>query len=261
MKVASLTGLLKRFSRLALVLFAFSLSFTVSGARGDLIFADSFAYPRGDLSGQGPPPGSPPGQGEWESFNGIPTVAPVGLEFGGILWAGNSARLLGLDSASGDKAVASLGPVTAADGIVWVGFLIRKASAPMDLGGFAVVSLGNSVTGPSVGIGKLFARDAYGIDNNTDGRKTRDGTPFSPNHRTVWLVAKIDFSNAEESLWVNPAPVGEPDIADANAQLPMTAAFLSAGFSEIVLTVGYTEASFEFDELRVGTSFADVVGP
>lgn len=247
-------------SRLAPVLFACSLFLALPGARGELIFADSFAYSRGDLAGQGPPPGSPPGQGGWLSFNGTPAVSPVGLAFGGIFSTGNSARLFGLDDANGDKAVASLGPVTAADGAVWVGFLIRKASAPLDSGGFAVVSLGNSVTGPSVGIGKLFARDAYGIDNNTDGRRTRHGTPFSPNQRTVWLVAKIDFSNAEEYLWVDPSPIGEPNIADA-VHLPMTAAFLATGFSEIVLTVGYTQASFAFDELRVGTRFDDLVSP
>ena len=45
------------------------------------------------------------------------------------------------------------------------------------------------------------------------------------------------------------------------AQLPMTAEFLSAGFSQIVLLIGYTEATFQFDELRVGTTFADVVSP
>jgi hypothetical protein len=41
----------------------------------------------------------------------------------------------------------------------------------------------------------------------------------------------------------------------------MTAAFLSSGFSEIMLKIGYNKATFQFDELRVGTSFADVVNP
>ncbi len=69
------------------------------------------------------------------------------------------------------------------------------------------------------------------------------------------------FINSEDYLWVNPAPGAEPDIADADAQLPMTAAFLSSGFSEIVLKIGYTHSIFQFDELRVGTTFADVVSP
>jgi hypothetical protein len=43
--------------------------------------------------------------------------------------------------------------------------------------------------------------------------------------------------------------------------LPMTAAFVSAGFSEIVLDVGYTVASFEFGDLRVGSAFVDPANP
>ena len=52
-----------------------------------------------------------------------------------------------------------------------------------------------------------------------------------------------------------------PDIAQADAFLPMTPAFLAAGFQEIVLKIGYVHAIYQFDELRVGTSFADVVSP
>ena len=41
----------------------------------------------------------------------------------------------------------------------------------------------------------------------------------------------------------------------------MTAEFVAAGFHEIVLKIGYTVTTFQFDELRVGTNFADVVNP
>ena len=84
---------------------------------------------------------------------------------------------------------------------------------------------------------------------------------MTPSAKTVWLVTKLDFTTGQEYLWVDPAPEGEPNVADAMAQLPMTAEFLSAGFSQIVLLIGYTEATFQFDELRVGTTFADVVSP
>ena len=233
----------------------------VCAARGELIFADSFAYPKGDLGGQGPPPGSPPGQGGWVTFNGAPKVAPFGLELGGIFSTGNSAGLLGLASTSGDKAVAAIGPVSANDGVVWIGFLTRKARSQNEEDGFAVVSLGNNVTGPSVGIGMLFDKDRYGLDNNTGAKGARSRTGVAASGKTVWLVAKLDFTTGQEYLWIDPATEGEPDVADAMAQLPMTAEFLSAGFSQIVLLIGYTEATFQFDELRVGTTFADAVSP
>ena len=41
----------------------------------------------------------------------------------------------------------------------------------------------------------------------------------------------------------------------------MTADFLASGFSEIALKIGYNDALFQFDELRVGSEFADVVNP
>jgi hypothetical protein len=144
---------------------------------------------------------------------------------------------------------------------VWVGFLIRDARKPDSDGGFAVVSLGNDVTGPSVGIGMLFDKNRYGLDNNTAERGSRSSTTFRPSAETVWMVTKVDFVSSEEYLWVNPAPGTEPDIADADAHLPMTAGFLASGFSEIVLKIGYTTAAFQFDELRVGTTFADVANP
>ena len=245
----------------AIITVIFGAFLLVSAARGELIFSDSFDYPQGDLGGQGPPPNSPPGQGGWETFNGTPSVTAVGLEFPGIFWTGNSALVHGLDDTTGDKAVAALGPVTADDGIVWVAFLVRKASNPNGRDGFAVVSLGNDVTGPSIGIGMLFNKDRYGLDNNTGGKGARARTAVRPNQKTVWLVTKLDFNNAQEYLWVNPDPETEPDITEANAQNPMTAEFVAAGFHEIVLKIGYTVTTFQFDELRVGTTFADVVNP
>ena len=98
------------------------------------------------------------------------------------------------------RRVAALGPVTADDGIVWVAFLVRKASNPNGRDGFAVVSLGNDVTGPSIGIGMLFNKDRYGLDNNTGGKGARARTAVRPNHKTVWLVTKLDFNNAQDTL-------------------------------------------------------------
>ena len=41
----------------------------------------------------------------------------------------------------------------------------------------------------------------------------------------------------------------------------MTGQFVAAGFHEIVLKIGYTVTTFQFDELRVGTTFTDVANP
>jgi len=49
----------------ATILIAATSFLAVSSACGELLFSDSFDYPAGNLDGQGPPPGSPPGQGAW----------------------------------------------------------------------------------------------------------------------------------------------------------------------------------------------------
>jgi hypothetical protein len=78
---------------------------------------------------------------------------------------------------------------------------------------------------------------------------------------TVWLVTKLDFATGNEYLWVNPSPDTEPDIANADCQKRMTDEFRAAGFPFLRLRVGYTHALFQFDELRVATTFAEIVNP
>jgi hypothetical protein len=239
---------------------AVSSGLALSNASSELLFSDSFDYPVGDLDGQGPPPGSPPGQGGWVTSNHNPRVASFGLDFPGIFTAGHCARLNSIDGTVSDEAIAAIGPVTPDIGIVWVGFLMREAR-PAD-GGFAVVAvIGQSITDPSVGIGMIFDRNRYGLDNDTAEFGSRCLTSVPVDMNTVWLVTKLDFTTGNEYLWVNPSPDTEPDIATANCQKPMTAEFQAAGFPFLRLRVGYTHALFQFDELRIGTTFADVVNP
>ena len=247
---------------LATILVVATSVLTVSTAHGELLFSDSFDYPAGNLDGQGPPSGSPPGQGGWVASNHNPGVANLGLDFPRILTAGNSARLDSVFGSVADEAIAAIGPVTPDIGVVWIGFLTRKATNPLQAGGFAVVAaIGASILDPSVGIGMIFDRNRYGLDNDTGVRGSRSVTSVLVHKKTVWLVTKLDFSTGNEYLWVNPLPETEPDIANADASLPMTAAFQSAGFPYLRLRVGYTNASFQFDELRVATTFAEIVNP
>jgi hypothetical protein len=245
---------------LATIVLIVSSLLALSSARGELLFSDSFDYPAGNLDGQGPPPGSPPGQGGWIKITHEPQVVPSGLDFPGILTAGNSAALRSIPDMVSDEAYAAIGPVTPDIGIVWIGFLTRKDRQRLPHGGFAVVAaIGASILDPSVGIGMIFEKNRYGLDNDTGERGSRSVTSVPVDRSTVWLVTKLDFTTGNEYLWVNPSPETEPDIANADAWLPMTAAFQSAGFPYLRLRVGYTHAIFQFDELRVGTTFADVV--
>jgi len=261
MKIAN-AGYPRALVSLATILVAASSFLAVSSARGELLFSDSFDYPAGNLDSQGPPPGSPPGQGGWVASNHNPGVAIFGLDFPGILTAGHCARLNSVDDTVSDEAIAAIGPVTPDIGIVWVGFLMREAWPPSANGGFAVVAvIGPSITDPSVGIGMIFTKNRYGLDNDTGefGSRCLSSVPVDVN--TVWLVTKLDFTTGNEYLWVNPSPDTEPDIANADCQRRMTAEFQAAGFPYLRLRVGYTHALFQFDELRVASTFAEIVNP
>jgi len=247
---------------LATILVAASSFLAVSSASGESLFSDSFRYPAGNLDGQGPPPGSPPGQGAWFASNHNPRVATFGLDFAGIVTGGNCARLNSVDDTVSEEAIAAIGPVTPDIGIVWIGFLMREAWPPSANGGFAVVAvIGASITDPSVGIGMIFTKNRYGLDNDTGEFGSRCVTSVSVDVKTVWLVTKLDFTTGNEYLWVNPSPETEPDIANADCQRRMTAEFQAAGFPFLRLRVGYTHALFQFDELRVATTFAEIVNP
>jgi hypothetical protein len=260
MKIADL-GYPRTLVNLATILAVSSL-LALSNASGELLFSDSFDYPVGDLDGQGPPPGSPPGQGGWVTSNHNPRVANFGLNFPGIVTAGHCARLNSIDGTVSDEAIAAVGPVTPDIGIVWVGFLVREARPSSANGGFAVVAvIGPSITDPSVGIGMIFDRNRYGLDNDTAEFGSRCLTSVPVDMNTVWLVTKLDFTTGNEYLWVNPSPDTEPDIVNADCQKPMTAEFQTAGFPFLRLRVGYTHALFQFDELRVATTFAEIVNP
>ena len=107
----------------------------------------------------------------------------------------------------------------------------------------------------------IFDQNRYGIDNDTGEGGTRSLTSVPADKNTVWLVTKLDVTTGEEYLWVNPSPDFEPDIANAEPDRPMTATFQAAGFPKLRLRVGYTHVIFQFDELRVSTTFAEVVNP
>src|SRR5215471_7022096 len=172
----------------AMIVITASSFLAVSSACGELLFSDSFDYPAGNLDGQGPPPGSPPGQGGWVKINHDPQVANFGLDFPGILTTGNSAGLHSIFGTVSDEAYAAIGPVTPNIGIVWVGFLVREARPPSPTGGFAVVALiGPSITDPSVGIGMIFNRNHYGLDNDTGGPGSQSISSVRVDRTTVWL--------------------------------------------------------------------------
>ncbi len=223
---------------------AMSLTFGMSTARGELLFSDSFKYPAGPLTGQGPPAGAPPGQTGWSLLTGNPAVTFLGLHFLHVFSGGSSA---GMKAGREQTVVANLTPVNS--GVVWLGFLIQLTSGPNV--GYSVINLtAGTGTNDFPGYGVLIFPNVFGIDNDGPGKAE---TTIAPSNETTWIVVKMDFDNGDQSMFINPTGLGgTPD-----AKLAMSSEFQAAGFSDLRL---HSDAGgdYQFDEVRVGTTFNDI---
>jgi hypothetical protein len=232
-----------------LVLFGLCLTILLSlgkpSARGELLFSDSFKYPLGPLAGQGPPAGAPPGQTGWSLLTGNPVVTFQGLHFLHVFSTGSSA---GMKAEREQTVLANLTPVNS--GVVWLGFLIRLTSGPNF--GYSVINLtAGTGTFDFPGYGVLaFSPNVFGIDNDGPGFAE---TTIAPSAETTWIVVRMDFDNGDQSMFINPTGLGgTPD-----AELAMSSEFQAAGFSDLRLHSD-TGGDYQFDEVRVGTTFDDI---
>ncbi len=242
-----------RYLLLAVVMGALGLAFAGSTALADSLFTESFDYPVGPLDGNGPPPGSPPGQEAWVALGGAPLVHAPGLRFRKVASAGNAANL-GDRGGTGDTASAGLTPV--GTDVVWIGFLL--AQNQVGSFGYAILTFNDSVGPTAPQFGVIFGTgDLYGIDDGIVPT-TRSLTSTAADGSTAWVVVKLDFTTGDQSLFLNPSKLGEPANQTAQARLPMTPEFQASGFDRIVLKVGYNFGSYTFDEIRAGTSFSDL---
>ena len=248
---------LRRCAGLALVISGLGFALISSPARADLMFSESFAYPLGRLDGKGPPPGSPPGQGTWRTLARDGQVGAPGLVYRGIQSSGNTASLRD-DGTSfdGDIVSADITPLGGpAGGVVWIGYLLETFRDQ----GFATLTF-NDATGAtplSPQFGVIYNRLQYGIDNNVIPAVVAL-TDIHTLPRTVWLVIKLDFNTGQQFLFVNPSRRTEPPEAAADAQLAMNPEFQASGFDSITLREGRSSGKASFDEIRVGTTFANV---
>jgi len=117
-------------------------------------------------------------------------------------------------------------------------------------------------------LGNIWFGKGYELDNfllledATGGQESETtGVPVTD---LSWLVLKIETNpDAQEQvyLWVNPDSVAEPSTATANANIEM--ALVTGGVDSFVVEYGSlgtaNAGDFKCDEIKIGTSFNDVV--
>lgn len=249
------------YSTLTACLIALGL-FILPSAYAAVLFSDTFAYSAGNLVGQGPSPGSPAGQGTWAPTGlnvGNAQVSTYGLTYPGIVCYGNKATISGVSPRSfGNIVFARLNHAGGGNSTVWAAFIMNVANGSGSTStGFC--NLGFAPSGPGDGPAfGLISNNRYGIVNYTPPQ-TQALTNIAPSTAPTLFVVKLDFAAGVSYLFINPSTVSEPSIAQATTRLAMASEFKSSGFDQVIMGGGQNTAIFNYDQVRVGNTFADVV--
>jgi hypothetical protein len=213
---------------------------------------DGFGYtPGGGANWNGGAGGSGWG-GNWS----IPTPADAGvvsgsLAYSGLSTSGNKVTLWHQDTASRNTSM-SYGT----DGTSrWVGVLMNAAFS----GGTNPYLGGEIDLGTQLKIGTVWAAP-LALRSNIGGSETFAGSTFTPTaNSTYFLVARIDYGATDVvRLWVNPTPGTQPSDASASATLTLPAGQSFSVGNNITLNGGGYYDLANFDELRYGSTYADV---
>lgn len=242
-----------------------------SAARAQLIVGDGFNDGTGDITNDGGGVGWPSDNDHnWFTEGGPPADQ---VTAGGLSFTGVGATL----AASGSKLTTQGGGTGAyrnlpglyggdANQTVWVSFLASNGSSA-NQGGYAGLSLINAYTNggtytqaENFFVGQINAVGEYGFvnyaANNSNGAPFLTGT--GTDTTTHFLVTRFDFTasgSTEVSLYVDPTP-GVAPTGSPQAMEDYTSSFV---FDQVRFQSGSTaDAAYNFDELRMGDTYADV---
>ncbi|MBN1999453.1 T9SS type A sorting domain-containing protein [candidate division KSB1 bacterium] len=221
---------------------------------------ETFDYPAGDLAGCGAAENG--WGGPWEVFEGPAEnmfIIDGSLEYPALSVAGN--QLVGISPSSGGcRAARSLETTWLDDpgADYWISFLMEIENVNLISGSWQGVSLWLDY-GEVAYFGKNWGNDNWGIIG--DLGSLNYPSPYEYFDGCAWLVAKIEMSGDDTNemayLWVNPDPSVEPDMAEI--AVSGECSILDNGFNQIVCHLGMSDGiTCFYDEIRVGTSFADV---
>lgn len=147
-------------------------------------------------------------------------------------------------------------PATINSGTVWIS-LIARATAPSSSGYLGIV-LQSGATNQFF-VGERFLSNRWSIERSSIAGQEADSDIVA--NVASFLVARIDFNqgttpgNENAYLWVNPDLDFPPSVAQASATLMN---FQSIDFNRVAVQGGYMTGGNELDEIRIGSTFADV---
>lgn len=224
----------------------FALALTMTSARTELIASESFEYATGNVVKQD---GGSGWRGPWDGGNNEVEIESLSAAQGETpQTAGGSLLVNRPDWASTRHLAAPLGEKP---GTYYISLLIRNdtGTSKENYGAVSFSSEDRKVLGFSLGQ-KHFGRN-WGISTSNDNA-TADVA--SGNAEAVFLVAKVTYSDAPGGdsilLFANPGLASEP--ASPSAQVD------GLDLVPVDKVKLQSRLPFSFDELRIGTTWADV---
>ena len=216
-------------------------------AHAALIATEQFSYTAGAIAGKNG------GSGFTSVWRGGGTVDAVGQTYPGLATDGGGYVSDGNNGAN----FRDLGSTYGADGTtIFVSLLISAqpgfSTENPDYAGFSFFDGGDARANERFYLGQTFRQGVYGFvrDGDSDNLSSASVSPASS-----LLVLEINFLAGPDnvSLYINPttglaAPDGTPTIASVT----------SFNFDRIRIQSGFNAAPFKFDEIRIGTTYADV---
>ena len=196
------------------------------------------------------------GQGFNGTYTGAGRVVSPGLTYPNLRTAGNAFQTAGRDNG----ALRALSNPIGTGGTVYVGFLAAATQGTVP--DYAGVWLMNVGLVNNIFLGKPSQSDGYGFEvRGIEGwKQTLAGAPVSTTPSL--LVYRFTFTDHGDTIdfFADPTP-GRPLPATPTLTFAIPEGKLPQDFSSIQLVSGGgagTGTPFLFDELRVGSSFADV---
>lgn len=189
--------------------------------------------------------------GAWSAVTGSSTVSSPSLSYASLTTVGNRATTAAATATTQNRGLsASLGGVT---GTTFISFLLRPDAATSAAN--AEFGLLGSVNSLFIGKAASGNTSNYLLDTlSTGGTQNASSTAFA-NGTAVLMVLRADFVSGGGGdtfkLFVNPNGSTEPGSADATK---------SAYDVGSISTIQFTgNLGFSIDELKIGSSYADVV--